>query len=136
MAGAASPGSPSTVALTCNVLFGWSAGLWTAAMVTAPVLLTVPAAMVKALPFCTKSPGTAGASGVAVTVTTTGTPGGLLSAADTTAAPPSSSILAAERSSVTSGAGSSSVMVMVCTDGTAAAPPVTAANTRSVRLPA
>ena len=92
--------------------------LSTPVMVTAPVLLVDPAAMVKVLLDVTvKSPLTAGDTGLAATVKVTSWEEGPLSEAVTLALPLFSLMEDELRSSVTVGAASSSVMVSVWLEG-------------------
>ena len=69
--GAAAPLPPATVAETVTSLSGASTSLSTAVIVTVPVLVVAPAAMVRVVPACVKSPDTAGDTGEVETVTVT-----------------------------------------------------------------
>ena len=89
--GALTPSPPLTAADTVTDLSGASTSLFTPVMVTAPLLLVAPAAMVKvSLEEMVKSPLAAGGTGLADTVRVTASEEGPLREAVTLAAPPSS----------------------------------------------
>ena len=106
-AGTAIPCPPEAVADTVTVLSGASMLLSTAARVTTPVLVRLPAAMVSALPACVKSPATAGDTAAADTVSVTAALEARSSVAVTAlvplVAPPFSSMLGRESTRLTTG---------------------------------
>ena len=128
--GAATPWPPATVAETVISLSGASTELSTAVMVTVPVLVVAPAAMVSVVPACVKSPDTVGETAAAETVRVTSSLETALSVAVTVVDPSSSEIDEALSARETVGVSSSSVMVRVWSDGAATSlPPATVAET-------
>ena len=116
--GALTPSPPLTAADTVTDLSGASTLLSTPVMVTAPVLLVDPAAMVRVLlDAMVKSPLTAGDTGDAETTTVTSWEEAPLSEAVTLVVPPFSPMEDELRLRVTVGAASSSVMVSVKATG-------------------
>ena len=120
-AGLATPWPPAAVPETVTDLFGVSAVLPTATMVTVPVLVVAPAATVNVVPVCVKSEVIAFAPGAAETVTVTASPDFPLRLAVTVATPPVSGIDDGSTASDTVGSVSSSdsvraapVTVTVC----------------------
>ena len=111
-AGAATPSSDTTPD-TRSVLSAVSTPLFTAVIVTSPVLSVAPAAKLSVPPDSAKSPATAGASGAAATVTVNGSVDAADSVAVTLPTPPSSPIESGLSTSVTSGTASSSSIVTV-----------------------
>jgi hypothetical protein len=91
--------------------------LSTAVIVTSPVLVVAPAAIVSVLPLSVKSPATAGDTAPAVTVTVVAELDARSSVAVTMLTPPSSSIDAGASTSVTIGVPSSSLMVSASSAG-------------------
>jgi hypothetical protein len=105
---------PEAVAETVTLLSGLSTVLLTAVIVTVPVLVVEPAAMVSFLFVVTeKSAAVAGDFGVADTVSVTAWLDTALKVAVTVLVPPSSEIDEEESSSDTVGVPSSSVIVRV-----------------------
>ena len=92
---------------------GASTALFTAVIVTTPVLVVWPATIVSVVPESVKSPETAGESGAAETVTTTDSLDVPLSVAVTTLSPPFSLIEDGLSTRLTVGDPSSSVIVSV-----------------------
>ena len=119
-AGAATPRPPDTVADTVTDLSGASTWLFTAVMVTVPVLPVEPAEIVSVAPLCARSPATAGDTAEADTDTVTASLDVPLSAAVTVDAPPFSSIDEGSSPSDTTGSASSFVIVIVPVAGVAA----------------
>ena len=95
--------TPETEPETVTDLSGRSAASFTAAIVTVPVLVVSPSAMVSTLPDCVKLPEAAFAPAVAVTVIATSASKALSSVAVTVAEPPDSGIDACDRFSVAAG---------------------------------
>ena len=128
--GAATPLPPAAVAETVTCLSGASTSLSTAVMVTVPVLVVAPAAMVSVVPACVKSPETAGDTGAEETVRITAWLDTAPSVAVTVVAPAFSLMEEALRARETVGVSSSSVIVSVWSDGAATPlPPATVAET-------
>ena len=96
---------------------GASTALFTAVSVTVPVPVVAPAAIVSVVPFCLKSPATAGGTGVEDTVTVTDSLDAALSVAVTVLTPPFSVTEDGVSTRLTVGDPSSSVIVSVCGDG-------------------
>ena len=108
---------------TVTVLFGASTELFTAVIVTVPVLEVLPAAIVSSLFVdIVKSPATAGLTALAETVTVTAALDAPDSVAVTVLDPPFSEIEDGVSTSVTVGAPSSSVMVSVWFEGSDTSP--------------
>ena len=119
-AGSATPLAPETAAATPTVLFGLSMVLFSAAIVTVPVLSVCPAGIVSStFALSAKSPATAGRTGLADTVSVTVSLDSPLSDAVTVVEPPFSEIDVGSSFSVTSGVSSSSSIVSVCAAGSA-----------------
>ena len=122
---------PLAVAETVTDLFGASTSLSTAVMVTVPVLVVAPAAMVRVVPLRVKSPDAVLAPAAAATVRVTAA----LDLPERVAVtvlelvPPLSSMVAGSSSRVTVGTPSSSVMVRVWLPGLATPPPLAVAET-------
>ena len=132
-AGAATPFPPATVAVTSTDLSGASTVLFTAAIVTVPVLTVPPGSIVSVVPVCWKSLVVAGPTGAAETVTVTRSLVGRSRDAVTVLMPPFSPMDASSSARVTSGSASSSVIVSVRDAGGAnPLPPVTDAVTWTV----
>ena len=128
--GAVTPLPPATVAETVISLSGASTSLSTAVIVTVPVLVVAPAAMVRVVPACVKSPATAGETAAAETVRVTSALDFAPSVAVTVVAPAFSLMEEALSARETVGVSSSSVMVRVWSDGAATSlPPATVAET-------
>ena len=104
--GSSTPRSFSVVADTVTRLLGASTSLSTASIVTDPVLSVAPMGIVSVVPICRKSPATAGATGVAVTVIVVAAVDGLSSVAVTVVDPPSSRIDSGVSTRVAFGSGS------------------------------
>ena len=107
------PRSFAAVPVTVTVLSDESRASSFAMIVTVPVLLTCPAAMVRVVPVCVKSPATATLPGAADTVIVTAELDECESVAATVATPPFSETDDGDRESVTDGAASSSSSVNV-----------------------
>ena len=123
--GLATPCPPLAVPDTLTVLFTASTSLSFAVTVTVPVLEVAPAAIVSVVfDESAKSPGTAGETAAAVTVTVTASPDAPDSAAVTVLEPPSSEIDEGESARLTVGVSSSSVIVPVAVAVPIPAPPV------------
>ena len=128
--GASTPLPPETVALTVTSFSGPSTALLTAVTVTVPVLLVVPAAMVRVLLVLRlKSDEVVGDTAVAATVSVTASVETALSVAVTAVEPPFSAIDAEPRARETVRV-SSSVIERVLSDGASTPlPPETVALT-------
>ena len=112
--GAETPLPPATVADTVTFLSAATASLFAAVIVTVPVLVVEPAAMVSfVLVLRVKSEAVAGETGDADTVTVTASLETALSSAVTVAEPPSSPIEDLLSTRDTVGVSSSSVIVRV-----------------------
>ena len=117
-AGFATPRPPDAVADTVTDLSGASTALFTALILTVPVLVVAPAAIVSvSFVLSVKSEATAGDTAVADTVTVTSALDGPLSVAVTVVESPFSPIESALNTSDTVGVASSSVIVRVRLDG-------------------
>ena len=99
--------------VTSTVRSGWSISLSRAAIVTVPVLVVPPAAMVSVVPLRVKSPITAGFTGAAETATVVAWLDGWSRVAVTVLDPPSSEIEVGASTSVTTGVASLSASVTV-----------------------
>jgi len=118
LAGAATPLPPDAVAWTVNSLSGASILLSTAVIVTVPVLVVCPGAMVRVWGLLrVKSPATAGAMGSTDTVRVVASLDGWLRVVVTVDTPPFSLIVRDKRARVTVGRSSSSAMVNVTLSG-------------------
>ena len=93
---------------------GVSVVLSTAAIVTEPVPTVAPAAKLRVVPDCWKSPASAGDTGAAVTSTVNAVADAGDTVAVTVLVPPSSAIDGGVSTSVTAGIPSSSAIVTVC----------------------
>ena len=109
-AGADTPCPPDTEPLTVTCIFGASTSLFSAAIVTVPVLVVEPAAIVSVVPLWVKP---AGVVGDVDTVTVTASLDSPVKRAVTVLRPPFSEISSGVSSSVTVGVASSSVIVSV-----------------------
>ena len=128
--GAATPLPPAAVAETVTCLSGASTSLSTAVMVTVPVLVVAPAAMVSVVPACVKSPETAGDTGAEETVRVTAWLDTAPRVAVTVVVPAFSLMEEALSPSETIGVSSSSAMVRVWSAGAATPlPPAAVAET-------
>ena len=127
--GAATPLPPVAVADTVTSLSAVTTELSLAVIVTVPVLVVAPAAIVRVVPLCVKSPDTAGDTGEEETVSVTASVDAAFSVAVTAVEPPFSEIEEEPRTRETVRL-SSSVIVRVLSDGPATPlPPETVAET-------
>ena len=110
-AGAATPRPPATAPVTRTILFGPSQVSSRAVMVTLPVLVVLPAAMVSSVLPSVKSAAVAGACATAAIVTVVSSDDGWPRRAVTLLSPPFSPITAGPSTSLSTGVGSSSVIV-------------------------
>ena len=132
-AGSDTPRPPWAAPLTSNVLSGASISLFSAAIVTVPVLSVSPGPIVSVVPVSSKSVSAAGETGATDTSTVTDSLDGRFSDAVTVLLPPFSPIDVGSSFSVNAGVPSSSVIVSVGAVGAATPlPPVAEAVTSIV----
>ena len=131
--GSATPRPPWATPLTSTVLFAASTSLFSAEIVTVPVLSLSPGPIVSVVPVRAKSVSTAGETGATDTVTVTDSLDGRSSDAVTVLLPPFSPIDLGSSFSVTVGRSSSSVIVSLCAAGASTPfPPLADAVTSTV----